>query len=49
MCQNRLHSNLGLMRCSCVQHDYERSRARYDQEEKLLISAWYNMVSAHTY
>lgn len=29
-----------------LEHDYERSRARYDQEEKLLISAWYNMGMA---
>lgn len=28
-----------------AQHDYEKSRARHDQEEKLIISAWYNMVS----
>lgn len=28
----------------CVQHDYEKSRARHDQEEKLIITAWYNMV-----
>lgn len=26
-----------------LEHDYEKSRARHDQEEKLLISAWYNM------
>ncbi|KAJ0057946.1 hypothetical protein NL108_007162, partial [Boleophthalmus pectinirostris] len=26
-----------------LEHDYEKSRARYDQEEKLIISAWYNM------
>uniref|UniRef100_A0A8C6UHI3 Hook microtubule-tethering protein 2 n=1 Tax=Neogobius melanostomus TaxID=47308 RepID=A0A8C6UHI3_9GOBI len=29
-----------------LQHDYEKSRARYDQEEKLIISAWYNMGMA---
>lgn len=28
-----------------VQHDYEKTRARLDKEEKLIISAWYNMVS----
>lgn len=28
-----------------LQHDYEKSRARLDKEEKLIISAWYNMVS----
>lgn len=28
-----------------IQHDYEKTRARHDQEEKLIISAWYNMVS----
>lgn len=28
-----------------IQHDYEKSRARHDQEVKLIISAWYNMVS----
>uniref|UniRef100_A0A672QHD9 Hook C-terminal domain-containing protein n=1 Tax=Sinocyclocheilus grahami TaxID=75366 RepID=A0A672QHD9_SINGR len=28
----------------CVQHDFERTRSRHDQEEKLIISAWYNMV-----
>uniref|UniRef100_A0A671YMF2 Hook microtubule tethering protein 2 n=1 Tax=Sparus aurata TaxID=8175 RepID=A0A671YMF2_SPAAU len=28
-----------------LEHDYEKSRARHDQEEKLIISAWYNMVS----
>uniref|UniRef100_A0A3B4YUV7 Hook microtubule tethering protein 2 n=1 Tax=Seriola lalandi dorsalis TaxID=1841481 RepID=A0A3B4YUV7_SERLL len=27
-------------------HDYEKSRARHDQEEKLIISAWYNMGMA---
>ncbi|XP_014834177.1 PREDICTED: protein Hook homolog 2-like isoform X3 [Poecilia mexicana] len=27
-----------------LEHDYERSRARHSQEEKLIISAWYNMV-----
>lgn len=32
-----------------VQTDYERSRARYDREEKLIISAWYNMVSEETH
>ncbi|KAM7372423.1 hypothetical protein PAMP_009590 [Pampus punctatissimus] len=26
-----------------LEHDYEKSRARHDQEEKLIISAWYNM------
>ncbi|KAG1928674.1 protein Hook [Pimephales promelas] len=25
-------------------HDSEKSRSRHDQEEKLIISAWYNMV-----
>uniref|UniRef100_A0A8C6UPL6 Hook microtubule-tethering protein 2 n=1 Tax=Neogobius melanostomus TaxID=47308 RepID=A0A8C6UPL6_9GOBI len=29
-----------------LEHDYEKSRARYDQEEKLIISAWYNMGMA---
>ncbi|PWA15572.1 hypothetical protein CCH79_00014710 [Gambusia affinis] len=29
-------------------HDYERSRARHSQEEKLIISAWYNMVSTRS-
>lgn len=29
-----------------AQHDFEKSRVRHDQEEKLIISAWYNMVSA---
>uniref|UniRef100_A0A8C9ZFS5 Hook microtubule tethering protein 2 n=1 Tax=Sander lucioperca TaxID=283035 RepID=A0A8C9ZFS5_SANLU len=28
-----------------LEHDYEKSRARHDQEEKLIITAWYNMVS----
>lgn len=27
------------------QYDYEKSRARHDKEEKLIIAAWYNMVS----
>ncbi|XP_071028350.1 protein Hook homolog 2-like isoform X1 [Oncorhynchus clarkii lewisi] len=27
-----------------LEHDYEKSRSRHDQEEKLIISAWYNMV-----
>lgn len=27
------------------QVDYEKSRSRQEQEEKLLISAWYSMVS----
>uniref|UniRef100_A0A8C5EFX6 Calponin-homology (CH) domain-containing protein n=1 Tax=Gouania willdenowi TaxID=441366 RepID=A0A8C5EFX6_GOUWI len=26
-----------------LEHDYEKSRARHDLEEKLLITAWYNM------
>uniref|UniRef100_A0A8C1WS03 Hook microtubule tethering protein 2 n=1 Tax=Cyprinus carpio TaxID=7962 RepID=A0A8C1WS03_CYPCA len=25
-------------------HDFERTRSRHEQEEKLIISAWYNMV-----
>lgn len=29
-----------------LEHDYERSRARHDQEEKLIITAWYNMGMA---
>ncbi|XP_056263829.1 protein Hook homolog 2-like [Pseudoliparis swirei] len=29
-----------------LQHDYDKSRARHDQEEKLIISAWYNMGMA---
>lgn len=29
-----------------LEHDYEKNRARYDQEEKLIISAWYNMGMA---
>ncbi|XP_010768641.1 protein Hook homolog 2-like [Notothenia coriiceps] len=28
-----------------LEHDYEKSRVRHDQEEKLIITAWYNMVS----
>lgn len=36
------------MICSRSQHDYEKSRARHDKEEKLIISAWYNMVSKCT-
>lgn len=31
-----------------AQHDFEKSRVRHDQEEKLIISAWYNMVSTET-
>uniref|UniRef100_A0A673IUF9 Calponin-homology (CH) domain-containing protein n=1 Tax=Sinocyclocheilus rhinocerous TaxID=307959 RepID=A0A673IUF9_9TELE len=27
-----------------LEHDFERTRSRHDQEEKLIISAWYNMV-----
>ncbi|XP_060760429.1 protein Hook homolog 2-like isoform X2 [Neoarius graeffei] len=27
-------------------HDFEKSRSRHDQEEKLIISAWYNMGMA---
>uniref|UniRef100_A0A665TXP8 Hook microtubule-tethering protein 2 n=1 Tax=Echeneis naucrates TaxID=173247 RepID=A0A665TXP8_ECHNA len=30
-----------------LEHDYEKSRARHDQEEKLIISAWYNMGMAY--
>uniref|UniRef100_A0A3P8THF6 Hook microtubule tethering protein 2 n=1 Tax=Amphiprion percula TaxID=161767 RepID=A0A3P8THF6_AMPPE len=26
-----------------LEHDYEKSKARHDQEEKLIITAWYNM------
>ncbi|XP_074552798.1 protein Hook homolog 2 [Halichoeres trimaculatus] len=29
-----------------MEHDYEKSRARHEQEEKLIISAWYNMGMA---
>ncbi|XP_058509844.1 protein Hook homolog 2-like isoform X2 [Solea solea] len=29
-----------------LEHDYEKSRVRHDQEEKLIISAWYNMGMA---
>nr|XP_020478713.1 protein Hook homolog 2 isoform X2 [Monopterus albus] len=29
-----------------LEHDYEKSRARHDQEEKLIISAWYSMGMA---
>lgn len=29
-----------------LEHDFERSRSRHDQEEKLIISAWYNMGMA---
>uniref|UniRef100_A0A8B9H945 Hook microtubule-tethering protein 2 n=1 Tax=Astyanax mexicanus TaxID=7994 RepID=A0A8B9H945_ASTMX len=28
-----------------LEHDYEKTRSRHDVEEKLIISAWYNMVS----
>uniref|UniRef100_A0A8C7R1H1 Hook microtubule tethering protein 2 n=1 Tax=Oncorhynchus mykiss TaxID=8022 RepID=A0A8C7R1H1_ONCMY len=31
-----------------LEHDYEKSRSRHEQEEKLIISAWYNMVSEQT-
>ncbi|KAM6905032.1 protein Hook homolog 2 [Xenentodon cancila] len=29
-----------------LEHDFEKSRARHDREEKLIISAWYNMGMA---
>ncbi|KAM6956895.1 protein Hook homolog 2 [Aplochiton taeniatus] len=29
-----------------LEHDYEKSKSRHDQEEKLIISAWYNMGMA---
>ncbi|KAB5517668.1 hypothetical protein PHYPO_G00169900 [Pangasianodon hypophthalmus] len=29
-----------------LEHDFEKSRSRHDQEEKLIISAWYNMGMA---
>ncbi|XP_028267585.1 protein Hook homolog 2 isoform X2 [Parambassis ranga] len=29
-----------------LEHDYEKSRTRHDQEEKLIITAWYNMGMA---
>ncbi|XP_029293443.1 protein Hook homolog 2 isoform X2 [Cottoperca gobio] len=29
-----------------LENDYEKSRARHDQEEKLIITAWYNMGMA---
>ncbi|XP_024128659.1 protein Hook homolog 2 isoform X1 [Oryzias melastigma] len=29
-----------------LEHDYEKSRSRHEQEEKLIISAWYNMGMA---
>ncbi|XP_031726848.1 protein Hook homolog 2 isoform X1 [Anarrhichthys ocellatus] len=30
-----------------LEHDYEKNRARHDQEEKLIITAWYNMGMAY--
>uniref|UniRef100_A0A8C5FFJ2 Hook microtubule tethering protein 2 n=1 Tax=Gadus morhua TaxID=8049 RepID=A0A8C5FFJ2_GADMO len=30
-----------------LENDYEKNRNRHDQEEKLIISAWYNMVRPH--
>lgn len=32
----------------CFQHDFEKTRSRHDQEEKLIISAWYNMVRRYS-
>ncbi|XP_036421934.1 protein Hook homolog 2-like isoform X1 [Colossoma macropomum] len=29
-----------------MEHDFEKTRSRHDQEEKLIISAWYNMGMA---
>ncbi|XP_035262510.1 protein Hook homolog 2-like isoform X2 [Anguilla anguilla] len=29
-----------------LEHDYEKSKSRHEQEEKLIISAWYNMGMA---
>uniref|UniRef100_A0A8C2IXN7 Hook C-terminal domain-containing protein n=1 Tax=Cyprinus carpio TaxID=7962 RepID=A0A8C2IXN7_CYPCA len=29
-----------------LEHDFERTRSRHEQEEKLIISAWYNMGMA---
>ncbi|XP_013889241.1 protein Hook homolog 2 isoform X1 [Austrofundulus limnaeus] len=29
-----------------LEHDFEKSKVRHDQEEKLIISAWYNMGMA---
>ncbi|KAJ7992726.1 hypothetical protein DPEC_G00281660 [Dallia pectoralis] len=29
-----------------LEHDYEKSRSRHEQEERLIISAWYNMGMA---
>ncbi|MCI4395281.1 hypothetical protein PGIGA_G00178590, partial [Pangasianodon gigas] len=29
-----------------LEHDFEKNRSRHDQEEKLIISAWYNMGMA---
>uniref|UniRef100_A0A8C2C4A8 Hook microtubule tethering protein 2 n=1 Tax=Cyprinus carpio TaxID=7962 RepID=A0A8C2C4A8_CYPCA len=29
-----------------LEHDFEKTRSRHDQEEKLIISAWYNMGMA---
>ncbi|XP_062387902.1 protein Hook homolog 2-like [Sardina pilchardus] len=29
-----------------LEHDYEKSKSRHDQEEKLLITAWYNLGMA---
>ncbi|MBN3305770.1 HOOK2 protein, partial [Amia calva] len=29
-----------------LENDYEKSKSRHDQEEKLIISAWYNMGMA---
>ena len=30
--------------CCPPQNDYERSRAQQEREERLLVTAWYNMV-----
>lgn len=34
---------------SVLQKEYDKTKTQRDQEEKLIVSAWYNMVSVYTY
>uniref|UniRef100_A0A673NB33 Hook C-terminal domain-containing protein n=1 Tax=Sinocyclocheilus rhinocerous TaxID=307959 RepID=A0A673NB33_9TELE len=40
------HVDSNIYMYGLLEHDFKRTRSRHDQEEKLIISAWYNMGMA---
>lgn len=34
---------------SALQKEYDKTKTQRDQEEKLIVSAWYNMVCVYTH